>query len=159
MDAYAATLGNTDKNITDGNKIYWSNLRLLINKLQECEQQFIEMEYSRRDRQSKRRFPNNSKEERYERFQAIPLIDRKVEFYINPFEDFWQERYYKQLFDVEPTEANIKKICINFLEALEWTFKYYSHKCPDWRWCYNYNYPPLLQDLIRYIPYFIPFHK
>ena len=154
MDAYAATLGNTDKNITDGNKIYWSNLRLLINKLQECEQQFIEMEYTRRNRQSKRRFPNGTKEERDERFQSIPLIDRKVELYINPYEDHWQERYYKQLFDIEPTEEHIKKICINFLEALEWTFKYYSHKCPDWRWCYNYNYPPLLQDLIRYIPYF-----
>lgn len=154
MDAYAATLGNTDKNITDGKKIYWCNLRLLINKLQECEQQFIEMEYARRDRQSKRRFPNKTKEEKDERFQAIPLIDRKVELYINPFQDLWQERYYKQLFDIEPTEEHIKKICINFLEALEWTFKYYSHKCPDWRWCYNYNYAPLLQDLIRYIPYF-----
>ena len=154
MDAYAATLGNTDKNITDGKIIYWSNLRLLISNLQENEHQFIEMEYERRNRQAKRRFPNNTKEEKDQRFQAIPLIDRKVELYINPYEDFWQERYYKELFDIEPSEANIKNICVNFLEALEWTFKYYSHKCPDWRWCYKYNYPPLLQDLIRYIPYF-----
>jgi 5'-3' exonuclease len=32
--------------------------------------------------------------------------------------------------------------------------KYYSGNCPDWRWCYKYNYPPLLEDLIHHIPYF-----
>jgi 5'-3' exonuclease len=32
--------------------------------------------------------------------------------------------------------------------------KYYTSGCPDWRWCYNHNYPPLLQDLLRFIPYF-----
>ena len=77
---------------------------------------------------------------------AFPLIDRTIEKYINIGVDGWQERYYRELFNIEINEERKKQICINYLEGLDWNFKYYTQDCPNWKWKYKYNYPPLLQD-------------
>ena len=48
----------------------------------------------------------------------------------------------------------VKKLSINYLEGLEWTYKYYKSGNINYEWKYNYNYPPLFKDLIKYTPYF-----
>lgn len=83
----------------------------------------------------------------------LPMKERSVEKYINPFMNDWEYRYYKSLFNIEITDERKKQICMNYLEGLEWTFYYYIEGCIDWRWCYNYHYAPLFKDLFKYIPH------
>uniref|UniRef100_A0A6C0HCA4 Xrn1 N-terminal domain-containing protein n=1 Tax=viral metagenome TaxID=1070528 RepID=A0A6C0HCA4_9ZZZZ len=154
LNAYKATIGGTKENLTDGRNIIWKNVRKLVAFLAENEETMFKTEMKLRDRNEKRFYPTGTPEEKYKKFDAIPTYDRDLEKYINPFKENWQFRYYKSLFGIENDEERIKQISVNYLEGLEWTMKYYTTGCPDWRWCYNYNYPPLLCDLIRHIPYF-----
>jgi 5'-3' exonuclease len=153
-NAYKATVGNSNENLTDGKKIYWKNVREIVQYLAILEEDNLKQEMKQRDKMEKRYLPNETPEEKYKKFESIPIYERQVEKFINPYKIGWEERYYKALFDVEITEERKKQICVNYLEGLEWTMKYYTSGCPDWRWCYKYNYPPLLKDLIHYIPYF-----
>jgi 5'-3' exonuclease len=99
-------------------------------------------------------------------FMVIPMQERAVEKYIDPFRENWEFRYYDGLFDIniyanggggkvndKDTGNRVQAICVNYIEGLEWTMRYYSTGCVDWRWTYKYPYAPLLVDLLRYMPH------
>ena len=95
-------------------------------------------------------------------FMTIPMQERAVEKYIDPFRENWEARYYDALFDIDiyaksqrgaPTIDRLQMICVNYIEGLEWTMRYYSTGCVAWRWTYKYAYAPLLVDLMRYMPH------
>ena len=154
LQAYKATLGGTNENLTNGKTIYWKNVRKLIEWLADNENEFIKIEMKLRDRRERSNYPTDTVEQKYAKFDAIPTYERELEKYIRFGKDGWRHRYYKCLFKIDINEERCKEICINYLQGLEWTMKYYTEGCPDWRWCYQYNYPPLLQDLIHFTPYF-----
>ena len=154
MNAYKATIGNTNENLTDGKKIFWKNVRKLVIFLAEIEESNIKLETKSRDRREKIILPNKTAEDKLNKFNSIPMYERTIEKIINVYQDGWQIRYYQSLFDIVDVSDEIKKeICMNYLEGLEWNMKYYTSGCADWRWKYKYNYPPLLCDLIHYIPH------
>ena len=97
---------------------------------------------------------NDDPEEMKHIIMSIPKKSRAIEHFINPHECGWQTRYYDKCFGIDYNKIRMKQVCHNLLEALEWTFSYYTHDCKCWNWKYNYNYAPLLQDLLDYIPYF-----
>jgi len=155
LNAYKATIGNSaTDNLTDGKTIYWKNLRKLVTFLCQYEQEYIQTEMKIRDKREKFLYPEETPEQKYVKFEAIPTYERELEKYINPFKKGWQNRYYKALFKIDIDDERRKQIATNYLEGLEWTMKYYTEGCPSWNWHYKYNYPPLLEDLIKYIPYF-----
>ena len=170
LNSYKHVFNNNDKNnetLTAKNKdgkiiINWKNFRKYIDVLGTSEHEWIKQEYKLRDKQEKQITNNHKKNENEndKRKQLefdilnLPMRDRSIEKFINPFDHDWEYRYYNSLFQIRINDNYRKEICINYLEGLEWTMNYYSGDCIDWRWTYKYNYPPLLCDLKQYVPYF-----
>ena len=152
LAAYQNLFGNTNKILTNGKKIYWHNVKLLIEYLAETEYTNLMDEYNKRARREKRNYSCRNIEEMMTKLDNIPTKERDVEKFIDPENSGWQIRYYKTLFGIDINRHWKKKICINYLEGLEWTMKYYTSGCVDWRWSYKYNYPPLWADLAKYVP-------
>jgi hypothetical protein len=151
--------GNPERrfiSLESGN-IQWKWVKLFLQELAKDEPAMILNEYDSRSKLEKRFYPTNTKEECSVAFDNIPTIYRAEEHYINPSENGWEKRYYRTAFHIEPSNLNegfIDKLCNNYMEGLEWTFKYYTEGCPHWRWKYNYHYPPLFSDLIKRLPNF-----
>lgn len=154
LNAYKATIGNTSSVLTDGTKICWGSFRKFIGFLAKQEEEFLKTEAKQRDRQEKNFLPTDTPENTYKKFELIPTYERDTEKFINPYRLYWQSRYYKSLFKINIDDERRTQICVNYLEGLEWTLKYYTTDCPDWRWCYKYEYPPLLEDLHKCVPSF-----
>ena len=152
--AYKHTLSNVG-NLTNNGKIVWKNMRFFIKYLADNEREYIICEHGIRDKQEKSmQYGRDGDDPRIQGLLNLPITDRKKEIYINPDEDGWEDRYYRILFNSAREDSFIKDVSLNYLEGLEWTLKYYTDGCPDWRWTYKYDYPPLLCDLINYVPYF-----
>ena len=150
MQAYGSEIGSSRSALVSGDRVVWASVRKLVGFLAAQEHDFIMDEYTIRNKQARRAWaPQRTVEGE---FNALPMRDRSVETYIAPRSDGWETRYYRALFDMEPNEDRVREVCINYLEGLEWTLMYYTTGCPDWRWTYRYDYPPLLRDLARYVP-------
>jgi 5'-3' exonuclease len=148
----------TDKKfiLINNGEIIWKNVKTFIRALSLNETNLIKCEYKTREKKQKQaKYKKHTNENiEYYMYTMKPILDRRVEEYININEDKWQHRYYKILFDIEIDNMRKQQISINYLEGLEWVYKYYTNGCCDWEWKYKYDYPPLLNDLIDYIPYF-----
>jgi 5'-3' exonuclease len=152
LNAYKNVMGS-DECLTNGKKIYWKNVRKIIKHLADLEEFHIIEELKKRDN-IRNQYNNNTPENTIKKFESLPLQNRMLENQLNPTTPGWKYRYYTLLFHIEPDEIRLKQICMNYLEGLEWTMKYYTTNCFDWKWKYKYHYPPLLCDLIKYTPYF-----
>ena len=156
LTIYRNVLGIDDETyiINKNMEISWNNFRKIITIVSKNEHEYLIREHNNRQRFDNYKFPERNADEKEKMLQNIPIIYRGQEYYISPETKGWENRYYKTLFNVIPTDNIIKEICINYMEALEWVFLYYTSGCVNWRWKYNYNYPPLFTDLLKYIPHF-----
>jgi 5'-3' exonuclease len=156
LDVYRMVIGNSNRYLVsmEKNRILWKNVGVLLKELAKLEYDTILNEYTLRDKWDGHYWEEKTADDREKKFTSVPVIYRAEEKYICPHEKFWENRYYSILFHEHRNEDTIKQISNNYLEGLEWVYKYYSRGCPDWRWKYNYHYPPLLVDLVNYVPHY-----
>jgi len=154
LDIYRMYIGNSPDRflISKNNNINWKNVRILLKEVSKREHEFLLNEYFVRNKMERRPYCENTPDEKGDFLNNIPIIFRGEEKYICPDESYWEDRYYKALFNENRNYETLKNICNNYLQGLEWVFKYYTFDCPDWRWKYNYHYPPLFLDLEKFIP-------
>lgn len=136
--------------------IQWKWVFHLFTVLAKSEHQTILDEFQNRERlqtQTANGYSHSAKftEKTQETiWENAPILLRGEEEYISPKYDGWEARYYAVALECEYTPENRNRVCANYLEGLEWVFRYYTHECPHWRWVYNYHYPPLLKDLAQF---------
>jgi 5'-3' exonuclease len=156
LDIYRMYIGNKPDTyiINRDNTIQWKHVNKLVSEIAKREHELLTIEYSSRHKLSKKRYSLSTEQDKNDYFQNVPTIYQMDEDYISPDNSQWEDRYYKTLFHCPRDKQHVSDICTNYLEGLEWVFKYYSTGCPHWKWKYNYHYPPLFADLCKYVPHF-----
>ena len=158
MEAYRATIGANETIIqttpSGEYAIHWLNYKKLVAHLAAQELTLIRKEHGTRDRQARHMRDSDKDDDVMHDVMMLPMTQRDVERDINPFQPGWETRYYSALCDIhgaiDPTA--VAALCRNYLEGMEWTFRYYTRGCVDWKWTYANHYPPLLADLVHHIP-------
>ena len=142
LTAYKETLGSLQNTFIIANgEIQWAQFDKVVKWMTKREDEWMRAEYIKR---GEIRFSMSGDKEAI--FNNAPLIYREVEHYINPTQPKWRERYYKALFG---GDVCVEKVCENYYEMLEWVFDYYTGECMDWQCKYDYDYPPLMKEIIK----------
>jgi len=151
LDLYRSQLGKHKQRtfISPTLDIHWKWVNAFVNELAKNERNRLINEYDIKEKFTKRTWGVNNEKDRDFLVQSVPVIYKQEESYISPQHSYWEMRYYKSLF---PSDTDNRDICVNYVEGLEWVFRYYTDDCPNWKWTYKYNYPPLFKDLCKYIP-------
>jgi 5'-3' exonuclease len=179
MEAYRATIGADETIIqtTSLNEyvIHWPKYKKLVAYLAAQELTLIRKEHATRDRQARHVRDSDTEDDVMHDVLMLPMTQRDVERGIDPFHSGWERRYYATMCDIHgpgnvvprtpppnlslqpgnqgsPNRTAIDALCRNYLEGMEWTFRYYTRGCVDWKWSYANHYPPLLADLVQHIP-------
>ena len=158
MEAYRATMGPAETIIqttaAGEYTIHWPNYKKLVAHLAAQELTLIRKEHATRDRQARHMRDTDKEDDVMHDVLMLPMTQRDVERDINPFQPGWENRYYAALCDIQDGGATpaVAALCRNYLEGMEWTFRYYTRGCVDWKWTYANHYPPLLADLVHHIP-------
>ena len=81
MSAYENTIVKKKTNLTDGKKIFWSEIRELLEFISKSEEEYIREEYKKRERLEKRKLPTVTLDDKLKKFQSIPTKKKRIRIF------------------------------------------------------------------------------
>lgn len=77
--------------------------------------------------------------------QAKAEMDRQYEVKFME----WKDNYYKGKFEWgRDNDAELTKLCENYVQGLQWVLYYYYRGVVSWPWYYQYHYSPMISGMI-----------
>lgn len=87
--------------------------------------------------------------QRKDKFFPDPLIDscseRNKGKWVIDMEKY-KEKYYEKI-----GSDDMKVLCHQYLEGLQWVLTYYTKGVPSWKWCFQHHYAPFAGELAKHI--------
>jgi 5'-3' exonuclease len=80
----------------------------------------------------------------------FPSIHKYPNHLIRPRDKGWRLNYYHHLFNINDVH-DIHTVCLNYVEGLVWTLRYYYGHVPTRTWYYQYAYSPTVLDLCNFM--------
>lgn len=149
MSCYKKIISMKKHTLCNKHTINWNFFKELCTELSKNEHDYLQTEVKYREKQRKHIIYQN----KTKNMMSLPLVNQDRERLLRIHEKNWKHRYYQILFHEEnPDESFIRRICIHYMEGLQWCLHYYSNECIDTEWYYPYAYPPLFSDILQYIP-------
>ena len=137
-------------------KINYLFLSKFINELstmEDSEMKKATIEYEK-IRPFFKKFDKNDKNEIIKKYdhelELYPILNRKKDNIQGGIDKNWRANYYYHIFDTTYGDE-IRDICHNYLESLEFTLDYYYNQIYHKTWYYRYQYSPTILDLSNYI--------
>lgn len=60
----------------------------------------------------------------------------------------WKDKYYQGKYEWDrKNEAEMKKLCENYVQGLQWVLYYYYRGVASWPWYYAYHYSPMISGI------------
>ena len=131
MDLMFELYSKLKKPLTSGNNIIFENFLELCKLAKQYEKTFLS-EQIQLAQKADEKFRNNT------------LLKCVVEDVNNVFFNYTK---YRELYNTKIKD--VKKMSHDYILGLDWVFKYYIKGCPNFGWCYEHHYAPLLIDLVE----------
>lgn len=91
--------------------------------------------------------------------EKIDHLKQTVSDNVRLHDSGWKTRYYEDKYKKEDVEqgGGIRRMCLTYVEGLQWVLRYYYQGCPSWSWFYPFHYAPFASDLVNIDEYNIQF--